>query len=587
MPIKNIQAFVDLLKANNQLIEVKEKVSPYLEIAEIHRRVIAKQGPALLFTNVENSSFPVVTNLFGSQERVNLAFGNQPKEFVQKAVSAMHDLMPPTISKLWEYKNLLLSATKLGMKRKSRGAILQNGNLSPNITQLPVITSWKTDGGPFVTLPLVYTEHPETGVHNLGMYRIQVFDKDTTGIHWQIHKGGGFHYAVAEHLKKPLPLNLYIGGPPALILSAIAPLPENVPELILASLLYGQKIETTKDPHGGFDLISEVEFAFVGEVRPWERKPEGPFGDHYGYNSLQHDYPVFHIQRAYHRKNAIYPATIVGKPKQEDFYLGDYLQELLSPLFPVVMPAVKQLWSYGDTGFHCLAAASVKVRYPKEAFASGLRILGEGQLSLTKNLFLVDGDINIKNFKVLMQYLLERCDFETDLFIFSNVSQDTLDYTGPSVNEGSKMLLMGVGTPKRKLPIACKETLPDGIFKSEVFCPGILVVEGETYLNNKDLPKNIAAHQSLQDWPMVFLVDKDVSIKQDEGKFLWVTFTRFEPANDIYAAKSNFKRHHNCLSAPIIFDCRKKPWHTEELEVDAETAEKVDKKWNKLFDKKI
>lgn len=582
MTIKNIQSFVELLKAKGQLIEIKEKVSPYLEIAEIHRRVIAKQGPALLFSNVENSTVPVVTNLFGTQERVNLAFGNQPKEFVQKAVSALHDLMPPTLSKLWKYKSLIAASTKLGTKRKSSAPILQNGILSPNMTQLPVITSWKSDGGPFVTLPLVYTEHPDTGVHNLGMYRIQIYDKDTTGIHWQIHKGGGFHYAEAEKHNKPLPLNLYIGGPPALILSAIAPLPENVPELILASLLHGQKIETVKDPKGGFDLLSEVEFAFVGEVRPFERKPEGPFGDHYGYNSLQHDYPVFHINRAYQRKNAIYPATIVGKPKQEDFYLGDYLQELLSPLFPIVMTAVKQLWSFGDTGFHCLAAASVKVRYPKEAFASGLRILGEGQLSLTKNLFLIDGDINIKNFKELMQYLLERCEFETDLFIFSNVSQDTLDYTGPSVNEGSKMLLMGVGNPKRKLPQNFKEALPDGIFKSDVFCPGILVVEGTNYLNNKELPLKLANHPSINEWPMVFLVDQGSNIKQDEGKFLWITFTRFEPANDIYAAKSKLLRHHHCLSSPIVIDCRKKLWHTEELEVDAETAEKVDLKWGKL-----
>lgn len=583
MPITNIQSFVSLLKAKGQLIEIKEKVSPFLEIAEIHRRVIANQGPALLFSNVENSKFPVVTNLFGSPDRVNLAFGNSPKEFVQKAVSAMHELMPPTFSKIWEYKSLLFASTKLGLKKKSHGPILENGSLNSNLNELPIITSWKTDGGPFVTLPLVYTEHPETGIHNLGMYRIQVFDNNTTGIHWQIHKGGGFHYAVAEKLNQPLPLNLYIGGPPALILSAIAPLPENVPELILASLLLGQKLDTVKDPNGSYDLISEAEFAFSGEVRPKERRPEGPFGDHYGYNSLQHEYPVFHIKHAYHRKNAIYPATVVGKPKQEDFFLGDYLQDLLSPIFPIVMPAIKQLWSFGDTGFHSLAAASVKVRYTKEAFASGLRILGEGQLSLTKNLFLIDGDINIKNFKELMPYILERCNFETDLFIFSNVSQDTLDYTGPSVNEGSKMLLIGVGNPKRKLPNQYLGTMPDNINHAECFCPGVLVIEGTPYHRNCNLPQKVANHLELKDWPMIFLVDKGSNIKQNEGKFLWTTFTRFEPANDIHAAKANVVRHHNCLSAPIVVDCRKKPWHTEELEVDPETAEKVDKKWKTLF----
>jgi len=582
MTIKSIQEFVTILKNKGQIIEIKEKVSPYLEIAEIHRRVIEKEGPALLFTNVENSTFPVATNLFGTTERVNLAFGQKPKEIIQQAVTAMHDLMPPSLSKIWHHKNLLTTATRLGTKKKSNGPILENGTLKPNINQLPVITSWKTDGGPFVTLPLVYTEHPELGIHNLGMYRIHVYNENTTGIHWQIHKGGGFHYYVSEKLNKPLPLNLFIGGPPALILSAIAPLPENVPELILASLLYGKKIDTVKNPNGGYNLIAEAEFAFVGEVPPYERKLEGPFGDHYGYNSLQHDYPVFHIKQAFHRKNAIYPATIVGKPKQEDFYIGDYLQELLSPLFPIVMPAVKQLWSYGDTGFHCLAAASVKVRYPKEAFASGLRILGEGQLSLTKNLFIIDGDINIKNFKELFVYLLERCNFETDLFIFSNISQDTLDYTGPKVNEGSKMLLIGVGEVKRKLPQTFNETLPDKTYATEIFCPGVLIVEGTAYQKDCCLPNTLATHPSLKNWPIIFLVDKNCNIKQNTGKFLWTTFTRFEPANDIYASKSNCIRHHNCLTPPIVVDCRMKPWYTEELFVDPETAEKVDKKWKSL-----
>src|SRR5215210_3209683 len=201
---------------------------------------------------------------------------------------------------------------------------------------------------------------------------MQRYDGRTTGLHWQIHKGGVFHYHEAERARKALPVTIFLGGPPALILAAIAPLPEDVPELVLASLLAGEKIRMTKNPLGhGHRLVAEAEFALAGHVVPHERRPEGPFGDHYGYYSLQHEYPVFHVEAVFHRRDAIYPATVVGKPRQEDFFIGDYLQKLLSPLFPLVMPSVRDLWSYGETGFHSLAAATVRERYKREALVSG------------------------------------------------------------------------------------------------------------------------------------------------------------------------------------------------------------------------
>ena len=254
---------------------------------------------------------------------------------------------------------------------------------------MPALQLWPEDGGPFVTLPLVYTEHPDGHGHNLGMYRMQVHGPATTGMHWQIGKGGGFHYQLAEQRGQALPVTVFLGGPPALMLSAIAPLPENVPELLLASLIAGRRLPLVEGaaPH---PLVADAEFALIGEVAPHVRQPEGPFGDHYGYYSLQHDYPVFNVRRLAHRHDAIYPATVVGKPRQEDFFIGDLLQDLLSPLFPLVMPAVSQLWSYGETGYHSLAAAVVKERYRREAMSSAFRILGEGQLSLTKFLLLTD-----------------------------------------------------------------------------------------------------------------------------------------------------------------------------------------------------
>ena len=341
--IHDLHAYLDVLRQESDLLEVDIEVDPYLEIAEIHRRVIAQGGPALLFKRVKGSRFPVATNLFGTKKRMEIAFGHRAQDFVKDLVRAAETFMPPSLGKLWSMRGLVPQMTKIGTRVVKNGPILDSCFSPARLNELPMLTSWKTDGGAFVTLPLVYTEHPGGRGHNLGMYRIQRFDEQTTGIHWQIHKGGGYHYHEAERRNESLPLTLYIGGPPALIMSAIAPLPENLPELMLASLLLGEKLPMVKDPAGGHNMVAFAEFAAKGSVPPHMRRPEGPFGDHYGYNSLTHDYPVFQVDRLYHRRDAIYPATVVGRPKQEDFYIGDFLQDLLSPLFPLVMSGVKQL----------------------------------------------------------------------------------------------------------------------------------------------------------------------------------------------------------------------------------------------------
>ncbi len=577
--IKDLPAFLDILRNESELLEIDTPVDPKLEIAEIHRRVIVKGGPALLFTNVNNSRFPVVTNLFGTARRLELAFGKRPQAFVSELVKTAETIMPPSFKKIWSLRGLAMQGLKVGLKNVSNAPILEERQQQPDLTQLPLLTSWHSDGGPFVTLPLVYTEHPDGLGHNLGMYRIQQHDENTTGIHWQIHKGGGYHYHAAEQRNESLPLTLYIGGPPALMLSAIAPLPENIPELMLASLLLGNKLEMVNDPIGGHRLVANTEFAIKGIVPPHIRKPEGPFGDHYGYNSLAHDYPVFQIDRIYHRRNAIYPATIVGRPRQEDFYIGDFLQDLLSPLFPLVMKGVHQLKTFGETGFHCLAAARVTDRYPREAFAAGLRILGEGQLSLTKFLIITDGHIDVNDFKNLWIHVLERVNWQQDLFVFANVSQDTLDYTGPSVNTGSKAMLMGLGKePCRELPNTFEGTLPQGCANPNVFLPGTLVVEGSSYESDAELADRLSKWEGLGDWPVVLLVDNTEEATLNMQEFLWTFFTRFEPAGDIHASSSSTKRFHVGLQQPIIFDCRMKPWYPPVLEVDPETKSKVDGK---------
>jgi 3-polyprenyl-4-hydroxybenzoate decarboxylase len=383
-----------------------------------------------------------------------------------------------------------------------------------------------------------------------------------------------------EETNESLPLNVFMGGPPALMLSAIAPLPEGVPELMLASLLAGKKIGITK--HATLPLIAEAEFALVGHVPPFERKPEGPFGDHYGYYSLTQDYPVFYADAVFHRKNAVYPATVVGKPKQEDFYLGDYLQELLSPLFPLVMPAVRDLWSYGQTGFHSLAAAVVQVRYSREALSAGFRILGEGQLTLTKFLLLTDKQQDLRVFRSLFEYILERVEWNRDLHVFSQTAFDTLDYASGKINHGSKAILMGTGEKKREPIRSFNGELPRGITNAAPFCGGCLVVEGPGYEHENDLAQRVASSEAFDDWQLIVLHD-DASVAENADKFLWATWTRFDPASDIYAKNVELRNNSIGYTAPIVIDARMKPWYPKEVEADPATVSLVDEKWDRYF----
>ena len=578
----SLRTFLDLLTRENQLQEIKTEVDPNLELAEIHRRVIDEGGPALLFSRVKGSSYPVVTNLFGTVQRIDMAFGPKPESLVRDLVNIAESILPPKPAELWQHRGVGLDLLRLGTKNTTRSPVTQVVDRPARLDQLPVLTTWQEDGGPFITLPLVYTENPVTKKHNLGVYRMQVFDASSTGLHWQIQKGGGFHYREAERLNQNLPVTVFLGGPPALILAAIAPLPEDVPELVLASLLAGQKLKMSRSPLGGHRLAAEAEFALVGHAAPHERRDEGPFGDHYGYYSLRHEYPVFHVDAVFHRRDAIYPATVVGKPRQEDFFIGDYLQRLLSPLFPLVMPSVKDLWTYGETGFHSLCAAVVQERYGREALVSGFRILGEGQLSLTKFLLLTDTPQDLSNFSKLLEHVLERFRPETDLFVFSNVSMDTLDYTSGKVNEGSKAIMLGLGEPIRKLEREYEGTLPNGVSRAEVFCGGCLVLQGPTYSEEESLGARVASDPAFKNWPLIVLHD-DASVARSSADFLWATWTRFEPAADIYASNTTVHRHHLVYEAPIVIDARTKPGFPDELVVREDISKLVDKRWTEYF----
>ena len=580
----DLRTFIERLRRDGDLVVVDAPVNPRLEVAEIHRRVIAAEGPALLFTRVEGSDFNVATNLFGTRRRAEMAFGTRPLRVIRRAVKLMETLLPPSLGGLWGARDLARELLRVGTRKRKSAPVMEVVSSEMRLDRLPVLTTWPQDGGPFITLPLVYTEHPDTRIPNLAIYRMQMHDPHSAGMHWQIGKGGGFHYAVAEARDEALPVTVFLGGPPALILSAVAPLPENVPEMLLASLIAGERLKVC-DGLGPHRIVSDAEFVLVGKVPPRLRHPEGPFGDHYGYYSLQHDYPVFQVERIAHRRDAIYPATVVGKPRQEDLYIGDLLQELLSPLFPVVMPAVEDLWSYGETGYHSLAGAVVKQRYKREAIASAFRILGEGQLSLTKFLLLTDRAVDLHDFKATLEHILERNRPETDLYVFSNLSMDTLDYTGPTVNEGSKGVWLGLGDPVRELPREFRPVvaIPGGMTEAHVFCPGCLVMGGPSYETDADAAARFASHPAFTGWPLLVLTDEPRRAAASAINFLWTTFTRFEPAADIHAAATGVVRHHISYTPPVLIDARLKPGFPAELFCDDETARKVTRRWREYF----
>jgi 3-polyprenyl-4-hydroxybenzoate decarboxylase len=352
---------------------------------------------------------------------------------------------------------------------------------------------------------------------------------------------------------------------------------------MLASLMADGKIATVENPiRGHHRLIAESEFAICGSVAPHIRRPEGPFGDHYGYYSLTHDYPVFKADAVFHRKDAIYPATVVGKPRQEDYFIGDYLQELLSPLFPLVMPTVRDLWSYGETGFHSLAAAVVRERYGREALSAGFRILGEGQLALTKFLLLTDKPQDLRDFKSLFEHILARVEWHRDFFIFSQTSFDTLDYASGKINHGSKAILMGVGEAKRDLAREFGGALPAGVMRAEVFCGGCLVVEAGPHSADPDLGARLAASAAFDGWQMVIIHDNaDVAYSPDQ--FLWATRTRFNPATDVVARETTVRNNHIGYTAPIFMDARMKAHYPAVVEPREDIVKLVDRRWNDYF----
>ena len=568
-PSRSLPEFIERLRKEGELAEIHVPVDPVLELAEVHRRVLQQSGPALLFTQVAGSRFPVATNLFSSKKRLKIALGDDYEEAIDSLIESLADKNLLSLASLW---------MRFGT-REVRSAPVARHHLKPGLSQIPFITCWPDDGGPFLTLPLVYTESPSGKGGNLGMYRIQRFDETTTGLHWQIGKGGGHHLFESEALGQDLPVTIFLGGSPALILSAIAPLPENLSELLLASLLEKSKIGLHRPKRALLPLIAECDAALVGYARAHERRLEGPFGDHYGYQNPALPFPVFHCTDIYHREGAIIPATVVGRPLQEDGWIGQYFERLFLPALRWCIPGLKDLHTYPETGFHPLAAAIVAERYEKEALATSLRLLGEGQLSLTKILFVTDQPVQLENIREVLPTILERLRPAEDIHVFAYTALDTLDMTGPAPNRGSKALFIATGEARRALPHRVARPI-SGVRHAIPFTPGCLVVDGLPYADASD-PSPIL--KDLSEWPLVILVDDAPLCTSSDREFLWQAFTRFEPGRDLYAKKTAIRRNGVSFSFPLLIDARIKPGYSQPLAADSATTDLVTRRWHEYF----
>jgi 4-hydroxy-3-polyprenylbenzoate decarboxylase len=597
MGYRSLKECVLDLERNGHLVRVTEEVDPYLEMAEIQRRVYAVKGPAIYFENVKGCRFPAVCNLFGTIERCRFIFRDS-LERVKKIVRLKADP-----SNFWRTPFSFATVPFTGLqslpRRVSEGPILEG---STTIDQLPQIQNWPDDGGPFITLGQVYTEHPDKGGvmnSNLGIYRVQLAGNQyqvgkEVGLHYQTHRGIGVHHAAAIRRGESLKASIFVGGPPAHIFAAVMPLPEGLTELLFAGMLGGRRFRYTL--RDGFVISTDADFCITGTIDPKKTLPEGPFGDHLGYYSLAHDFPVLEVQKVHHRKDAIWPFTVVGRPPQEDTSFGQLIHEITQPMVPVELPGVKAIHAVDAAGVHPLLLAIGSERYvpygeriPQEILTIANALLGFGQCSLAKYLFIVAGednpDLDVHQIEQFLGHALERVDWTRDLHFQTRTTIDTLDYSGTGLNAGSKLVIAAAGNKKRELARKIPEnfTLPGGYSKCPLAMPGIVVVQGPPFSDYDEAEMEMHAFASfldercnLEGITLIVLVDDAEFTARNLRNFLWVTFTRSNPSNDVHGVGSFIEHKHWGCRKSLIIDARLKSHHAPPLIEDPEVTKKVD-----------
>ena len=604
MGYRNLQECVVDLERTKQLVRINAEVDPRLEIAEIQRRVYQAGGPALLFTNAKSCRFPLLANLFGTIERTRFLF-RDTLEAVRHLVELKID--PMSFAKNpWRYRDAPFTALHMLPKFVSRGAVLKN---ETTVDQLPQIVNWPDDGGAFITLPQVYSEdadRPGWAHSSLGMYRVQLsggqYERNQEiGLHYQIHRSIGVHHAAAIRRGEPFRVNIFVGGPPAMPLAAVMPLPEGMSELTFAGALGGRRVRMVRQ-HGVLPVAADADFCIVGTVDPNGLKPEGPFGDHLGYYSLAHDFPVLRVEKVYHRDGAIWPFTVVGRPPQEDTSFGHIIHEITGPIIPTVIAGVKAVHAVDAAGVHPLLLAIGSERYvpyavkrkPQELLTCANAILGQGQLSLAKYLFIVAGEDNpqldIHDISAFFRHMLERVDWRTDLHFQTQTTIDTLDYTGHGFNGGSKLVIAAAGEVRRSLPteIPSGINLPEGFRDPRVCLPGVLAVtapkydsrfavaDGELERALSTFLRHFDANAPINDFPLILFVDDSDFAAAALNNWIWMTFTRSNPAADITGLDAFVHQKHWGCHGSLIIDARIKPHHAPPLIEDPQVNRRVD-----------
>lgn len=599
MGFRNLQETVVALEQTGQLRRLEVEIDPYLEMGVIQRRVYENGGPALLFTRVKTCAFPMLGNLFGTLERARYLF--------QDSLPAIERLVALKVDPGLALREIGASlrlgrhAWHLLPKVVSRGPLLQQ---TTTLAGLPQLVSWPEDGGAFITLPQVYSEAPDKAGwrgSNLGMYRVQMsggdYAPDEAGLHYQIHRGIGVHHAAALKKGQPLPVNVFVGGPPSLALAAVMPLPEGMPELAFAGLLGGHRLPVLKTSNGLL-APAEVDFCLSGHILPGVTKPEGPFGDHLGYYSLAHAYPVMKVDRVYHRPDAIWPFTTVGRPPQEDTTFGALIHAMTDRAIPDLVPGVQAIHAVDQAGVHPLLLAIGSERYtpfseesrPQELLTQANALLGQGQLSLAKYLLIADGgagpDLDIHDIAGFLAFMLKRVDWRRDLHFQTLTTIDTLDYSGSGLNAGSKLVVAATGPVRRDLPteISSDLRLPAGFSLPKIALPGVLVVQGETWQGERGEPaldlsafcRAYTEDDVINTFPLIVLVDDAQFVARTLNNFLWVTFTRSAPASDVDGiAAFNRAKHWGCLGS-LVIDARSKNHHAPALVDDPAVERRVD-----------
>jgi 4-hydroxy-3-polyprenylbenzoate decarboxylase len=597
MPYKSLRHCVLDLEKNGHLKRIKTAVDPNLEMAEIHRQVYDSKGPALLFEKIKGSPFQAVSNLYGTFERTAFIFRDTLKK-VKKVIELKADPTLVVKSPLKYASAPFTALTALPMRAWSVPVLY--GKTS--IDQLPQIKSWKDDGGAFITLPQVLTLPPgdDNLMHsNLGMYRIQLSGNEyipnkEVGMHYQLHRGIGVHHSQYNRSEEPFRCSIFVGGLPSHAFAAIMPMPEGMSELTFAGMLGGRRFRYTRK--NGYVLSADADFVITGIIRKDLKKPEGPFGDHLGYYSLEHDFPVMEVEQVYHRKDPLWHFTVVGRPPQEDSSFGWLIHELVEVLTSQEFPGIREIHAVDASGVHPLLLAIGSERYmpfrekkPEEILTQANHLLGKGQTTLAKFLIIAAGEddpaLDTHDLPRFFNHVLERVDWQRDLHFQTKTTIDTLDYSGTGWNEGSKVVIACRGEKRRDLKAELPQgfNLPAGFSKPNFIQPGILAIQAPTFRDDGgsqsalDLTAHLERYSAYLNLhvPLVLMVDDAEFAAATTNNFVWITFTRANPSHDLHGVQAFIENKHWGCRSSLVIDARKKPHHAPELKVDEALKEKV------------